>query len=179
MVKVTGGDKLAKALDKIGRNLDRASTVQVGFLEGSQERDGTSTPMVAAIQEYGAPAKGIPPRPFFRTMIKSHSGDWPAEFRAMLVANEYDAARSLDQLGKEIASELQQSIIDMNSPPLSPVTVMLRGMRTRKEFRDLPFWERFAEARDRVAKGKTNYGASTKPLVDYGAMLENVNHIVK
>ena len=179
MASVTGGDKLNKKLGYLATNLGKSSVVKVGFLEGSQERDGKPSPLIGFIQEFGAPKKGIPPRPYFRTMISQHSGEWPAELIALMKANDYDAAKSLDQLGQEIASELKKSIIDINDPPLSPVTVMLRGMRTRKQFRDLPFWERFAIAKDRVAKGKSNYGASTKPLIDTGALYENVDYVVK
>ena len=32
---------------------------------------------------------------------------------------------------------------------------------------------------ERVAEGKTNYGASTKPLVDSGTLLRSVTHLVK
>ena len=178
-MSTTGGDKLAGALAKIGAKMGNATYVKVGFLEGSTEANGVSIPLIAAVQEFGAPKKGIPPRPYFRTMIGQKSGEWPSKLMALMQANKYDADKSLDQLGFEVASDLQQSIIDMNDPPLSPVTVMLRGMRGKKQFRDLPFWELFAKAKERVAKNKTNYGASTKPLIDTGTLYNSVDHIVK
>ena len=60
MVTATGGDKLESALAKIAKRLTNASTVQVGFPEGATEESGASIPMIAAIQEFGAPARNIP-----------------------------------------------------------------------------------------------------------------------
>ena len=177
MATVTGGDRLKAALAKFGAGIGNATSVKVGFLEGSQELDGTSSPMVAAIQEFGAPKKGIPPRPFFRAMISKHSGEWPAELAAILKEAKYDAAKSLDKMGSEIASELRQSIIDMNDPPLSPVTIMLRSMKN--EYEGLPFYDKFKIAVARVQAGKSAKGASEKPLVDTRALLKNVDYIVK
>lgn len=56
---VSGGNKFAAALRDINANIDKASSVDVGFLEGATEPDGTSIPMIAAIQEFGAPKAGI------------------------------------------------------------------------------------------------------------------------
>lgn len=179
MATISGGDKLGAALRKIASNVSKASSVSVGFLEGSTEPDGTSIPMIAAIQEFGAPGVGIPPRPFFRTMIAKHSSEWPDAIKENLKTNNYDGLRTLNQIGSVIAGELQQSIVDTNDPALSPVTVMLRGMRKQKRYRDLPFGELITEARARVEAGKTSYGASTKPLVDSGSMLNSVDYDVK
>ena len=179
MASISGGDKLAAALKTMAGNLDKAASVDVGFPAGSTEEDGTSTPLVAAIQEFGAPSRGIPPRPFFRTMIKAHSAEWPDVAATALKATGYDAYKTLDVLGDHVAGELRQSIVDMTSTPLSPVTVMLRGMRSQKRYDGWPFGKLIAEARARVKAGKTNYGASTKPLEDTGAMLSNIVHIVK
>ena len=177
--KISGGDKLGAALRDISSKVSKAATLQVGFLEGSTEADGTSIPMIAAIHEYGAPRAGIPPRPYFRTMIEAHSKEWPGTISTILNQTKFDSEKALKQTGEVISAELRQSIIDLNSPPLSPITVMLRGMRTQKRYRDLGFWKRYAIARQRVEDGLTNYGASMKPLVDTGTMLRSVDYTVK
>jgi hypothetical protein len=174
MATVTGGGGLKAALEKIIKNVSKASSVEVGFAAGATYPDGTSVPLVAAIQEFGAPGKGIPPRPFFRNMVRSKSGAWPDQMLELLKANNYDTAKTMKQMGLIVQDQLQQSIIDMNAPALSEVTVMLRGMRRQKRFRDLPFHELIDTAIERVKAGKTNYGASTKPLVDTGVMLKSV-----
>jgi hypothetical protein len=179
MATTTGGTKLTFRLNQIAANLAKASTVDVGFMAGSTEPDGTSTPMVAAIQEYGAPKASIPPRPFFRTMITKESPTWPGMLGKALKANDYDSAKALDLMGQNIQEELQQSIADLMSPALSPITVMLRGMRSKGGPDFKVTGKTVGEAARRVADGKTNYGASTKPLVDSGTMLRSPTHLVK
>lgn len=179
MAKISGGDKLRAALDDISKKVSKASSVEIGFLEGSTFTDGTSIPMVAAIQEFGSAAKGIPARPFFRTMIKEKSDEWPDAIAGLLVENGYDSEKTMRQTGAAIEQQLRESIIGFNGAPLSPVTVMLRGMRTQAKYQDMPFWDRFAIAKQRVADGKTNYGASTTPLIDTGQMLKSISSRVK
>lgn len=179
MAKISGGEKLQAALNDIAKNLTKAATLQVGFFEGHKEPNGESSALVAMVQEFGSPAKGIPPRPFFRPMVAEKSPEWPDMIVALLKDNGFDAKKTLNAMGEVIAGELKVSITNVQAPPLSPVTVMLRGMRSQARYRDLPFWEAFAEAKDRVAAGKTNYGASTKPLIDSGSMIQAIGYEVK
>lgn len=178
MVTIKGGDKLSAALAEIAKNVSKASEVDVGFLEGSTYPDGKSVPEIAVYQEFGAPKAGIPPRPFFRTMIEAKSPEWPEAVGDLLVANKYDAAKTLGQTGAAIKGQLQQSIIDTYAPPLSPITLMLRKMRA--EDPDLVVTgATVGEAARRVAAGESTDGVSTKPLVDSGVMLNAVDFEVK
>ncbi len=127
MATISGGGKLEAALRDMASKVSRAASVDVGFLEGATYPNGVSVPMVAAIQEYGAPSRNIPPRPFFRNMIAAKSGEWPDAVAALLKANDYDARTTLDQTGSAIAGQLRQSIVDTNSPPLSASTVKRKG----------------------------------------------------
>lgn len=172
MATATGGDKLKAALADLAAKLSTASVVQVGFPEGATEADGTSIPMVAASQEYGTGK--IPPRPFMRTTVSQHSGEWPDVLTAALQNNGFDAAKALATLGEVMKEQIQEAIIDLDAPALSEVTVMLRGMRSQARYQDMAFSDLINEAVARVAAGKTNYGASTKPLVDSGTMLGSV-----
>jgi hypothetical protein len=142
MVKLVGGDKLTAALDKIAQKVSKAASVEVGFLEGATYPDGTSVALVAALNEFGsgnkvshqiaralglsAPAP-VPPRPFFRGMIKDKSGQWPKAVGDLLVANSYDAEKTLDQAGAAIAGQLQEAITQYVGPPLRPSTVKRKG----------------------------------------------------
>lgn len=179
MVSVTfkGGDKLKAELTKILRKAKNARSVDIGFMGGSTEADGTSIPMIAAIQEYGAPSRGIPPRPFFRNMIEANKDKWAPILAGAMKASGNDAERSLGILGQEVQEELQDSIRSTNAPPLSPVTVMLRGMRANKPGLEVTA-ATVGEAAARVKAGKTSYGASVKPLVDSGTLLRSVTHKV-
>jgi hypothetical protein len=177
MPAMTGGDRLTARLQLIAVNLAKASTVDVGFMVGSTEPDGASTPMVAALNEYGHGA--TPPRPFFRTMVTKESPSWSGNLSKSLKANDYDSAKALEEMGDLIETDLKDSIVDLMSPALSPVTVMLRGMRSKGGPNFRITGKTVGEAARRVAEGKTNYGASTKPLVDSGTMLRSPTHLVK
>jgi hypothetical protein len=178
MTAIKGGEKLAAALAAISAKASRAATLSVGFLEGATEPDGTSIPMIAAIQEFGAPKVNIPPRPFFRNMISAKSGDWPEAVGDLLKANDYDVEKTLGQVGEGIKGQLQQSIIDTMEPALSPVTIMLRGMKSNDQSLVVNRTV-VEEARARVAAGLTNYGASEKPLIDSGNLLNAVDYTVE
>lgn len=177
-MKITGGDKLESALAKIAENVSKASAVDVGFLSGATYPDGTSVAQIAAIQEFGAPKAGIPPRPYFRNMIAAKSPEWPKAVAGLLKANDYDADKTLGQAGAAIKGQLQQSIIDIMAPPLSPVTLMLRKMRDADPNLRVT-GTTVAEARAKVAAGESSAGASTKPLVDTGTLLHAVDFEVK
>lgn len=169
-----GGDKAVDYLENLGKKIAGAKTVRVGFLENATYPDGTSVPMVAAIQEFGAPRVGIPPRPYFRTMVAQKKGEWGPATAALLKANDYDAKKTLGQVGMGIKGQLQQSIVDLLSPPLSEVTLMLRMMRIGKVNARVTF-AMVQEARARVAKGERASGVSTKPLIDSGFLLSRVD----
>jgi hypothetical protein len=175
MVTVSGGDKFDKAMADLARKLGKRGSVQVGFLENAKYPDGTSVAMVAATQNYGNGK--IPPRPFFTNMVAAKSPEWPAALAQSLDRHDNDVAAAMNDMGMGIAGQLQQAIIDTNSPALSPITLMLRQMR--HENPDLIVTGRtVGEAARRVAAGDSYAGASTKPLVDTNRMLRAVDYMV-
>jgi hypothetical protein len=178
---ITGIQRLRNKLLKLTRRVDKKSKVKVGFLAGATYANGTPVAMVAAIQNFGAPARGIPPRPFFSSMIADKQAEWGPAAGRLLKDNDYDSLATLEQIGQGIAGQLRQSIIDTNDPPLSPVTLMLRKMRTDNP--DLVVTGKtVGEAARRVADGDSYGGVSTKPLVDIGPegghMLQSVDYKV-
>lgn len=177
-MKIKGGDKLESALAEIAKNVTKAASVSVGFLEGATYPNGMPVAAIAAIQEFGAPKVGIPPRPFFRTMINAKSGEWPKAIAGLLKANDYDAHKTMDMAGEAIEGQLRESIIDVNEPALSPVTLMLRKMRS-EDSSLVVTGATVAEARKRVADGESTDGVSTKALDDTGHMIASVGHEVK
>lgn len=126
-VRHSNSGGLEAALRVLKRNLSKAKTVRVGFLEGGTYPDGTSIPLVAAINEFGAPSRGQPPRPFFRNMIAKEKSGWPASIEADLKATNYDAKKTLNRLGTRVKGQLQQSILDLMEPPLKPATIARKG----------------------------------------------------
>jgi hypothetical protein len=193
MVEFIGGDRLMAALRDIDDKLAGAGSgpsVRVGFLEGSTYPDGTSVPMVAAMNEWGGTihreagtiavfrkkaAKGgrflrngrfvkrreanfssthahgayditIPPRPFFRNMIKAKGPTWGAEIAKLLKVTGFDPLRVLTLMGELIKGQLQASIVALVSPPNAPSTIRRKG--------------------------------SANPLIDTGYMLSRVDYEV-
>lgn len=127
MATITGGTKLEQRLSDLAKLVSRPATLKVGFLERATYPDGKKVALIAAIQEFGAPSRGIPPRPFFRNMVAAKNHEWGPAIGALLPANNYDAARVLNIAGSAIAGQLRQSIRDTNSPPLAASTIARKG----------------------------------------------------
>jgi hypothetical protein len=76
---------------------------------------------------HGAYEIRIPPRPFFRNMIKKHGPEWGGDIAKLLVPNEFNAAKVLGLMGQRIVGQLRQSIVDTNEPPNAPSTIARKG----------------------------------------------------
>lgn len=127
MVSITGDRKVQERLQEIADLLGGGGGVRVGFLENATYPGGTPVAMIAAIQNFGAPRAGIPPRPFFSNMIADKSEEWPSAIANLLPANNYDVERVLALAGEAIAGQLRQSIVDTNAPPLAESTIARKG----------------------------------------------------
>jgi len=127
MATFSGGDLLEAKLREIAADLGTGGSVRIGFLENATYPDGKPVAMIAMIQDGGAPAAGIPPRPFFRNMIANKRDEWPGAIAGLLVKNDYDVGKTLGQTGAAIAGQLRQSIIDTNAPPLAASTIARKG----------------------------------------------------
>lgn len=177
MAEVKGGQQLDNVLRAIAKKL-KGGTVRVGFLEGSTYPDGTSVATVAAIQEFGAPARGIPPRPFFRNMIKQNAASWPGAVKAVLEFTGGDSERAFQIMGDRIAGQLRKSIVATNDPPLSAVTVLLRSRFPGGQYGASDVWQAMHDVATQdhpLASGM----ASDKPLVWTGHMLASVDYEVQ
>ena len=176
-VTISGGTKLKAALKEISKKASKAAVLKVGFIGGAAYPTGQTVATIAAIQEFGAPAAGIPPRPYFRTMVTAKKGTWGKDLGHVLVAADYQSDKALEYMGERIGGQLQDSIIELDEPALSPVTLMLRQMFPQMKTYDKTGKD-VAEARARVAAGERATGVSTKPLVWTGFMLNSVAYVV-
>lgn len=133
MATLSGGDKLEKKLAEIAAKAGAAGTLRVGYLEGSTYPDGTSVPMVAAVNEYGRMVKSKDgdyfqmPRPSFRNMIAKRSPRWAEQLGKIAVAADYDMKLTLDRMGQLMVGQLQGSIRELVSPPLAESTIKAKG----------------------------------------------------
>lgn len=173
-ISLSGGEKLERRLAALSSRIAKGGTLRVGFLEGSTYPDGTSVPMVAATQNFGAPGAGIPPRPFFNKFIADNSDEWGAQLARLLQGSNFDVEKSLNIMGMGMVGQLQTAIIETNEPPLSPVTLLLRSRFPTGDYEASDVWQAFAD----VAAGETGSGGSSKPLVWSGTMLNSVDYEV-
>lgn len=127
MVAIKGGTALEKRLRELAANVTKPAHLSVGFLEDATYPSGERVAAIAAIQEFGAPARKIPPRPFFRSMIAEKSPGWGDAIAGVLKANNFDATRTMQQVGAGIKGQLQQSIASFDSVPLSRKTIAAKG----------------------------------------------------
>jgi hypothetical protein len=127
MATVKGGKGLDQKLRELAKLVSKPATLRVGFFESATYPDGTPVAMIAAIQNYGAPRAGIPPRPFFSNMVRDKQGEWPGAISQLLRSNGMDAILTLQAMGNVIEGQLRQAIIDTNYPPLRPETIRRKG----------------------------------------------------
>lgn len=177
---ISGGEKLEAYLQDLAAKVSRGSTLRVGFLEGAgkHSRSELPIPAIAAIHEFGAPKVGIPPRPFMRTAVSGHATEWGDALAASLKASDYQAEQALGVVGEVMVADVQQAIFDVQAPALSPVTLMLRKMRSQ-DANLVVTGRTVGEAAARVAAGESTAGVSTKPLVDTGELSAAVAYEVR
>lgn len=94
-----------------------------GFLRGGKFVKRRLKSAVASTHAVGAYSITIPPRPFFRNMIKAKAPTWGDDIAKALKASTYNVERTLKNMGELISGQLRQSIRDTNSPPNAPSTI--------------------------------------------------------
>ena len=123
MATVKGGEKLEAALAEMAKKVSNPGTLSVGFQDGSSGPDGVLNSMKAAINNYGAPGAGIPPRPFFSNMVKDKSGGWAGDIVKLLKYHGMDATATLKDMGEKIQGQLVDSIFNGSWAPNAPSTL--------------------------------------------------------
>jgi hypothetical protein len=170
-------------LSKIKARLDRipdqfqGQVAQVGFPAGTAYEDGTPVAYVAAIQEFGAPEVKIPARPTIKPAVAEKSGEWAQFMRQMVAkvgAGVVSAFDVLDGVGRIAVADIQTKIAEVNSPPLSPITVLLR--KWRKEGKTIT-GRTVGQAAREIAEG-VDPGSDNKPLNDSGLLMASVHNAV-
>lgn len=168
--------KLKARLDGIANGLDGMET-KIGFPSNLQYEDGTPVAFVATIQNYGAPAANIPPRPFMEPTASAQRDKWVTVAKdevGKVVRGQKDAFQALDFLGTIAEIDVKATIADITEPELSPITVLLR--KWKKEGRTIT-GKTVGEAAQAIRDG-VNPGNDDKPLNATGYMQASVRHNV-
>lgn len=159
-ITLAGDYILADEIEDFLNNIEgqiSGKSLYVGFVDGATYPDGTSVADVAIQNEVGDPAKNRPPRPFFRNAISSKESQWEKSMLDGLRAG-YDGDNVMEIMGAVIAADIRESIIQLTSPALSPVTIDLRRNAKWRASQDKPV------------------NMSVKPLEDTKRMLNSVTY---
>lgn len=151
---------------------------QQGWLPNAKYDDNTPVAAIANIQEYGAPAAGIPPRSFMRTTAEEKESEWSAMSERGLKAvtnGTVSPQNFLIASGQKIAGDIREKITQIDSPALSPITLMLRKMKS--EGRNVT-GRTVGEAAARAASGESTSGVPSEPLRDSGLMLSTLVSVI-
>ncbi len=136
-------------------------SVKVGWFESSVYPNGTPVAYVAAIQEFGYAAGGIPPRPFMRPTISRETNAWKALLLSgskAIIAGNATIDQVMNGVGMKAAADVAKTISQIFEPPLKPATIA---------------------ARARKRKDHTITATLAKPLVDSALLINSVTHVVE
>lgn len=180
VIRKAGPDKAA--FENMIRVID-GRKARVGWFESAQYPSGTPVAYVAAIQEFGSAAQGIPPRPFMRPTVDARRVAWAALVaRGARAALKGDAEplTVLSLLGEQAAGDVKRTITKVTVPPLSPVTLVLRQWRKG----GIPIsGKSVGLAAALINEGVINPFSVTatgaKPLVETGLMLRTLTSVVE
>lgn len=162
--------KLLEIAKKLG-----GGHVRVGFLEDKKYPDGTPVAQVAFWDEFGHGGPFLaPPRPFFRTMVTKYSPQWPKQLGALAEMYDYDGPIVLAAMGKILEEQLRTSILDTNSPALSPTTALLHSRFPGTAEFNVTIQDVLQAQRDLAEGAVVPSGTVAKPLVWSGTMLAAV-----
>lgn len=126
----SGGEQMKLFLSQLTKDLvGHDPVVRVGFLENSTcgINNDAPAPQIAFILDQGAPAANIPPRPFFRNMVRTRHMTWGKTLAQFLRANKYNKHKALMGTGLVMGEQLQLEITQTVDPPNAPSTIAGKG----------------------------------------------------
>lgn len=145
---------------------------RVGWFDSSKYPDQNATPVayVAAIHEFGSPSNGIPARPYMRPTEAAEYPNWSkimADGSKACINGKLTAQVVMTGVVKQAQDDIGKTIANVLTPPLSPVTILLR--KWKKEGRTIT---RTTVGQAVAALNSNNPpsldGVSQKPLHDTG-----------
>jgi hypothetical protein len=132
--------ELLKRINKI----DRAK-LEIGVLGES----GSEILLRANVNEFGAPSRNIPERPFIRGAIDKYGKDIQ-QFSEDLIMRYLESEVSFDvcvkTIGEYVVGKIQKYMVDLQDPPNKPATIENKG--------------------------------SSNPLIDTGQLLQSITYRV-
>jgi hypothetical protein len=159
------------------KELDRVQTA-VGWFPGAKYDDGTPVALAAAANEFGHGP--TPPRPFFRPTIAAEQTAWSryaAQGAKAVLAGKISAFDVMDGLGERAQEDVKETINQITSPALSPITLELRSMKHKDpNLRITGAIVGQAAARVRQPGYQLASGTPDKPLIDTKNLITTLTH---
>lgn len=122
-----GLDELVKRVAAMGK-----MQAQIGWQDTAKYPDGTPVALVAQTQEFGSPARRIPPRPFVRTTMAAEKNTWSQTMGLgvkAVTAGTRTPLQVFTAIGELAAGDVRMTITQINSPPLAESTQKSRAGR--------------------------------------------------
>lgn len=175
-LKIVKSD-MSKNLETALKNLNN-KVAKVGWFEKSKYEDNTPVAQVAYSNEMGNPSHHVPARPFIKPTINRQENYWKQQ--AFLGAKKIIKGSGtvddlLESIGQNAKSEIQKTISQIWSPPLSPSTIQQRIDRYSN---DIGLSQSTRKSRQRKLK-KFIPKSLYKPLIDTGLMLATIINTVE
>lgn len=152
---------------------------KIGWFESAKYPDGMPVANIALIQEKGAPAAGVPARPFLKPAIDANQEAWVDAIKSgvpQVVAGNMTAEDVLEIVGQDAVGAIVEQIERGTVAPLTPTTLLLR--KWRREGRKITG----ATVGEAAAAVKANpsliNGVNADPLRDTGHMVATITSVV-
>jgi hypothetical protein len=173
----------SKAFETLAANLKEFEGIEtkVGWFPSAKYENGTPVAYVAAIQEFGHGS--IPPRPFFRPTILAEENNWrqlAAQGARAVLKGSLTAHDVMDGLGERAQEDVKETINQITSPKLSPITLELRAMKYKNRALKVTGTLVGEVARKVRQPGyQLASGTPDKPLVDTKNLLTTLTHVTE
>lgn len=168
---MNGFEKLRKTIKEFGKLKARAGW----FSSARYKNDGVPVAQVAIWQEFGTST--IQPRPFMKPTVLDKSDEWQDLVRRGIMAalrGKQTPYNVMTALAQRAAGDVRLRISETRTPPISPVTHLLREWRRKGiEINKTALWK----AIDAVKKGVRASGGNDQPLNDTGHMITTLTGI--
>jgi hypothetical protein len=151
---------------------------RVGWFPSARYEDGTPVALAASVNEFGHGP--IPPRPFFRPTIAAEQQAWAgyaAQGAKAVLNSKLTGFQVMDGLGERAQEDVKETINQITSPPLSPITLELRAMKHMDpNLRVTASVVGQVAAKVRQPGYKLASGTPDKPLIDSKLLINSLTH---
>ncbi|OJW21173.1 MAG: hypothetical protein BGO49_24475 [Planctomycetales bacterium 71-10] len=172
-----------KAFETLELRLKELARVEtkIGWFPGAKYETGVPVAYAASLNEYGHGS--TPPRPFFRPTIMQERTAWAgyaAQGAKAILRGDRTAFQVMDAIGGRAQEDVKETINQITSPPLSPITLELRAMKHKDPSLKVT-GQTVGIAASRVNQPgyKLAAGTPTKPLFDTGLLITTLTHVTE